>query len=259
MDVETSITIFMTFPVSEVQRLAGHENDVWTRTPLDFIDRRREWPWNIYWHYGLVFMRKKMKMGWLLMGPKHRPIERIADDYWPEPTMKSLPALFLFHVAYAAILMAGWNLDLPTYTELLLWRIASSIQLGTIVSAWFTMPMQIHDVVLPPNLQKVAIWMKRKQDQLRTRVNLHGAPMRRWYDTHPFGQHLRKRAERVRMLICDDVNWRASLRLLVVYEITWLVYLFARLYIIVEDVVSLRAMPMSAFESVNWSLCLPHI
>ena len=259
MDVEHPDTIFMSITVADVQRLAGFENDKWKKTPLDFVDRKREWPWNIYWHYGLVFMKKKMKMGKLLMGPKQRPIERIADDYWPEPTLKSLPALFCFHVAYAAILMAGWNLDLPTYTELLLWRIASCIQLGTIVSAWFTMPMQIHDVVLPPKLQKMVTYVAKKREQLRGHVNLRGGTKERWYGTYPFAAQLKNRAERVRTLISDDVNWRASLRLMVVYEITWLVYLFARLYIIVEDVASLRAMPPSAFETVNWALYIPHI
>jgi hypothetical protein len=42
MDVEASITIFMTIPVAEVQRSAGFANDKWTRTPLDFVDRKRE-------------------------------------------------------------------------------------------------------------------------------------------------------------------------------------------------------------------------
>jgi hypothetical protein len=105
--------------------------------------------------------------------------------------LKSLSALFCFHVAYAAILMAGWNINLSTYTELLLWRIVSTIQLGTIVSAWFTMPMQIHDIVLPPNLQRIVSFAARKRDQLRGYVNLGGGPMERWYDTHPFALQLK--------------------------------------------------------------------
>jgi hypothetical protein len=259
MDVETSITIVMAMPVAEVQRRAGYENDEWDKTPLEFVDRKREWPWNIYWHYGLAFMEKKLHMGWILTIHKHRPIERIGDDYWPEPTLKSLPALFVFHVAYASILMAGWNLYLPTYTELLLWRIASSIQLGTIISAWFTMPLQIHDVVLPSNIQKVVSFFTKNLKIFRGHANLSGAPMDHWYRTSPFAQQLERRAERARTLISSDPRWRASLRLLVVYELTWLIYLFARLYIIVEDFVSLRAMPDSAFDTVNWSLYMPHI
>lgn len=160
MIIETRITIHMATPVAEVQEKAGCENDEWDQTPLDFVDRKKEWPWNIYWHHGLVILRKKLHMGWMLTGQNHRPIERIGDDYWPAPTLRSLPALFVFHAAYVSILMAGWNLDLPTHTELLLWRIASSIQLGTIISAWFTMPMQIHDVVLSPGLQRVMSFFK---------------------------------------------------------------------------------------------------
>ena len=83
--------------------------------------------------------------------------------------------------------------------------------------------------------------------------------MDHWYGRSRFVEKLKIRAERVRTLISDDPRWRASLRLMVVYELTWLIYLFARLYIIVEDFVSLRAMPDSAFDSVNWSLYIPHI
>ena len=36
------------------------------------------------------------------------------------------------------------------------------------------------------------------------------------------------------------------------------VYIFARAYIIVEGFVSLRAMPVSAFASINWSNFVPH-
>ncbi|KAF2014197.1 hypothetical protein BU24DRAFT_329833, partial [Aaosphaeria arxii CBS 175.79] len=96
-----------------------------------------EWPWNKHWYYGLTFIEKVMKMKWAVLKPKSRPIERIRDDYWPKPTLKTLPVLMFFHMSYAVILVAGWNLHLPTATELLLWRIACLIQLGTIMSAWF--------------------------------------------------------------------------------------------------------------------------
>jgi len=123
------------------------------------------------------------------------------------------------------------------------------------------MPMQIHDVVLPPKLQKVRVWVMRKREALKGHVNLRGTKSNRekWYDRYPFGQQVKERQERIRMLISDDVNWRASLRLLVIYESTWIVYLFARMYIVVEDFASLRAMPTTAFDSVNWSLFIPHI
>ncbi|KAL9106809.1 MAG: hypothetical protein Q9227_008231 [Pyrenula ochraceoflavens] len=262
MDVETPITLTLDVPMADILRRENRENENWQNTPLDFVDRKRQWPWNLYWHYGMTFARKKLKLTWIILSPTDRPIKRLADDNFPEPTLKSLPILFVFHVAYAAILMAGWNLDLPTRTELLLWRIASAIQLGTIVSAWFTMPLQIHDV--PPSLQKLFAFARKERQRHSWMGHHHNADRAaeegaRWYKKASIVAEMKGRAERARTLISDDPNWRASLRLLVLYELTVVVYMVARMYIVVEDFVSLRAMPKSAFETVNWQAYWPHI
>ena len=52
--------------------------------------------------------------------------------------------------------MAGWNLELPSYTELLLWRISSAIQLGTIILTWLSMPLQNRTV--SDKTQKMKSW-----------------------------------------------------------------------------------------------------
>lgn len=73
MDVETPVTIQLDTPVAAIQAKAGHLHTPWSRTPLDFIHRRREWPWNIYWRWGLAVMTKKMHMSSLILRPKQRP------------------------------------------------------------------------------------------------------------------------------------------------------------------------------------------
>ena len=88
MDIETPTIIHMEISVREVQENAGKQDDVWTGTPLDFIDRKREWPWQLYWRYGIAIWSHFMKIPSTLMRPKQRPIDRIPDDVWHEPTLK---------------------------------------------------------------------------------------------------------------------------------------------------------------------------
>ena len=236
--------------MDEILRREGREHEQWQDTPLDFVDRKRQWPWNLYWHYGMTIATKKLKLTWIILRPTDRPVKRLHDDNFPEPTLKSLPVLFVFHVAYAAILMAGWNLELPTATELLLWRIASCIQLGTIVSAWLTMPLQIHDV--PPSLQRLFDFARKEKRKFTWQHDHSSAAEEgRWYRKASIVKSVKSRAEGARTLISDDPNWRASLRLLVLYECTVIIYIVARLYIVVEYFASLRAMPPSSFDTVN--------
>ncbi|KAF2420528.1 hypothetical protein EJ08DRAFT_653807 [Tothia fuscella] len=246
MDVEspTAISLKPGVTISQIRSESDVPPNSWRETPLEFVDKSKEWPWNIYWRYGLVFWEKKANLRWLILNPKSRPIERIADDYWPKPSLSSLPYLFFFHVAYAAILVAGWNLDMPTKLELRLWRIACLIQLVTICSAWFTMPFQIIDES-PRWLERVyvvvgPVWNKCEEWCLRYLIS-------------------KERVETIKTLGWDDPDWEVSVLMLLVYEFTWGLYLVARLYIIVEDFVSLRAMPPDAFKSVNWTGPWPHL
>lgn len=257
MDVETFITINMETTIAEIHAKEAWHGQ-WIQTPLEFVGLKREWPWNIYWRYGITILHK-LHLGKFVLQPERRPIERVPDDHWPEPTLKSLPILFFFHMAYACILIAGWNLDLPTNLELLLWRIASCIQLGTIFSGWVTMPLHISDA--PPILRRLMRFFEEREWQ-RTQMWKERAaadPGGRWYENYKVVISAKKKMHQVRTLISEDPDWTVSLRTILVYEIVWMIYLVARMYIIVEDVVSLRAMPVSAYQTVDWSSYLPHL
>jgi hypothetical protein len=248
MDVETPEYVDLAISIAEVKMRAGISNDNdWLYTPLDFVEERKHWPWTLYWHYGLEIFLKVFKLPrWLVSVPTDRPIRRIRDDLFPEPTYRSLPALFVFHVGYAGILMAGWNLDTPTEIELLLWRIASSIQLGTILVGWATMPLMMEET--PAFLRRLSSFTEKP-----TKIKKHKpSHLRKWYSRDSISEAIESRAEKARTLINDHPHWRASIRLMVVYQATWVIYLTARLYIIVEDLVSLRALPKSAFQTVTW-------
>ncbi|KAM0801061.1 hypothetical protein BDR22DRAFT_848925 [Usnea florida] len=62
---------------------------------------------------------------------------------------------------------------------------------------------------------------------------------------------------------CDEQSWipkSATLALTVpAAVVTFLLYIIARIFMIVEVFLSLRALPASAYESVQWSSFIPHI
>lgn len=55
-----------------------------------------------------------------------------------------------------------------------------------------------------------------------------------------------------------DVHARMPTGLVVLAWIMGLLYIAARLFILVEDVIELRSLPKSAYQSVEWSSLLPH-
>ena len=252
MDVESYIVIRLdsNTSIAQIREEEGQGDIDWKKTPLEFVHCEKEWPWNKQWYYGLAILEKGMRMKWVTADRDRKPIECIRDDYWPKPTPRSLPVLLFIHLSYAVVLVVGWHLDLPTATELLLWRVACLIQLGTIMSAWLTMPFQIDDRA------------RDKWDRLVKSIKSIFAIeiLRRWGRrfSKPFLLP-RDKVENIRSLNGDGSDEKTRITLMLLYQSTWLVYLFARTYIIVEDLISLRAMPPEAFSAVNWPEVLPHI
>lgn len=60
------------------------------------------------------------------------------------------------------------------------------------------------------------------------------------------------------VLSVGDANVRIPMGLLILAWILGLVYVAAKFFILVEDVIELRSLPKSAYQSVEWSDLLPH-
>jgi hypothetical protein len=254
MDAIHPITITLRdgVTISKIRREFGQaDDDSWIKTPLDFTDKEREWPWNIYWQYGLVWLEKKVGLGWLVLNPKEKPINHIPDDYWPKPTFRALPILLVFHLSYCIPFLFGWNFHLPTSTEILLWRIASVIQPATIISAWLTMPWQLDEKSKVTEFFNLCLG----KVGLCSSSNLQAPRKTYWWDRfRPSDDCL----ERWRTMASEHPHWRVSVKLLFIYPVTWVIYLLARLYIVAEDFASLRRMPSGAYQSISWGKFVRH-
>lgn len=258
MDIETHTVITIKKTMKEIQDEAGMSADyTWLRSPLEWIEPYRQWAWNLYWHYSITLVRRICmgKKGTTI--PKGKLIERFRDDIWPIPEATGVPWSFLAHFSYAGILMAGWNFEFPTYVELVLWRVASSFQIGCLLFLWLTLPFVIApQLIALTSKPRIAVkkWISKTDNSQIVRPQF-----RKWYSSDKNLLQAKTRAQKIRTIINDHPDWTISLPLLVAYMFIWLSYGVTRMYIIGEDLASMRALPDTAYLTPQWSQYFPHI
>lgn len=57
----------------------------------------------------------------------------------------------------------------------------------------------------------------------------------------------------------NDPNLDVSLSFVLVGVPAFAVYTVFRVYILLEDVIAFRALPAGAYNTVNWTICFPHL
>jgi hypothetical protein len=170
---------------------------------------------------------------------KNRPIDRINSINFPETDFTTGTVGTILISAYSAIFMAGWTFSFPTWTECLLWRIASIIALsyGMIGSAWAG---YCHSFMLPN-------WKNKGSQSRKERV------------PDFLGKRAKSALVRWRNNSADqDRELEVPLSLLVPTTMLCVTYCVSRAYILIEDVIGLRRLPSKAFETVDWSGYVPH-
>ena len=247
MDVDTPIILKPNFTIAEVLARQGDSAPHnWDKTPLDFVQDGVEFSWNLVWMY---FIKMLNKLG-LRFGPKRRPIERIPNDYIPEPPFRSFPIVFVIHLIYAAIHFAGWNFHFPSRIELILWRVAVSLTAGVIFLIW---SVEIYAFRGMPYFSRLHEHLRKHTGSIqRQRKHLV------WISRLPIWEQTHQIAERVRNFAGRGPIWKVPLRVLVPYYIGGSLYALARAYILWEAIFTLRALTPSAYKTVDWSAVFPH-
>ncbi|KAL9119282.1 MAG: hypothetical protein Q9187_004167 [Circinaria calcarea] len=150
------------------------------------------------------------------------PIKTFGNSATTPPRGIKIADLFygnIFTVAYLGIHLAGWNLVFPSATEQVLWRISGLTLLGVTV---FYLLATAFGTVMASRLARFFF----DNDEATTILGVANLLPR----------------------------WVAVLVHLPVIA----AYALARCYIIIEGFLNLRALPLSAFDSVNWANYLPH-
>ena len=222
LDVESPTIIHIGASTEEILVEAGPAaSEPYSWTPLDFIDDQSpSWLTEVQPH--LRFRR----------GPRQRPLPRFTNDRFPV-IGAGFDAIVLFSITmvYGGLHFIGWNFSFPTHTEQILWR-ASCI---TIVATTL-----------------IFLACETYQD---------GHRLGRWEEW--YAKIFQRKAHKT-----GRVNTEEKVRRQAVFIPMWevvlmapmtVIYTLARSYIVVEVFVSLRSLPLGAFDSVSWSDFVPHV
>lgn len=163
---------------------------------------------------------------------QRQPVKRVPDDATLPPARippKIILSLVLPSMLHSTIHLLGWDLEYPTDIERQLWRAAAvTLTAASCVSIAITRLLALVGYRGRYNL--VYVWVNADYDE--PEGDQRGG-LRRPAGSFP---------------LIEVLLWLFTAGLII-----------ARLYIIVEVVVSLRAMPRDVFITVNWIDFLPHV
>ncbi|KAH8898911.1 hypothetical protein GQ53DRAFT_635171 [Thozetella sp. PMI_491] len=198
----------------------------WRTTPLDFVDENGPgWSMNVQSFMGMPVI------------PPERPIERIPNDRFPtNPYGIQEYCLCFATLLFTGIHVLGWNFSFPTEVEKTLWKVSSLILSGVTGAFWL--------------LETIASWSRLgRWKRLYLRVT----------DPNKLPEWDKSRADRSmsglqREMTEIPVPWEFWTIMPVA-----VLYGLARLCMLVEGFTSLREVDPTTYDTVDWSIYIPHI
>lgn len=155
-------------------------------------------------------------------------------------------------VAFSVMFLFAWNFTFPTETEKLMWRICSAYHTafsiyGGIYYA-IEMSRQNKEAKAPTELIETTRGSSDDSQDAESQQNIlaHTTPNRR-----RLSQILQRTRAWRNLSANNDPNMEVPLRLIVPITITCFIYVFCRLYIYLEDLITLRSQPLGVFLTVN--------
>lgn len=140
---------------------------------------------------------------------------------------------------YGSIHASTWNSTwFPTETEHQLWRISCCIGSCAVVpiALLFMIPFISNTKQEAPTIRSNYRGSKIMSNRFI------GTPLRHIHNSMPTG------AREWLKIACQ-----------VFCTVAWIVFIAARLFIVIESFISLRSLPSDAFQSVDWAMAIPHI
>ena len=251
-DVESTEVVKINITLSEMILLEEDEaarTRPYFRTPLDFAAREP-------WHFGLLYFylanifKSIRPHSW--RRKKKESLGRRSDfDLFPVSGVFVVIG-YLAGLAFLGTNFIAWNFHFPTPIERLLWRISSGGLFGLVILAG-------------PGAELVYSSHRVRTMQENTRKH-----RKTLEDTGPPGEKagwkdylvykFRILAMKVRNNSPEnDPNLDVSLHFASLGMQIVMVYVVFRAYILVEDVIAFRALPVEAYSTVDWWKFVPHI
>jgi hypothetical protein len=186
----------------------------------------------------------------------------------------------VFILAFCAVFLSAWNFAFPTTVERDIWRVASIFMLsyGFVGSLWMELCMWIfvpqHHLTegFEPSLVEQELarrphpvqdwhhrfqqWRKSRKGNMQGRRNLdedglvQQRPAKGIFDFLKTSHNISH---------TKDPYMGVQVGFLTVTSVLCILYCVFRVFIFVEDFIGLRALPPSAYETVEWTKFIPHI
>lgn len=248
MDVQHPIVLKCTLSLSHFVDPQGHPTtESYHNTPLNFIGRE-EWIGSRLWTYYVNLLRK---LRLVHCRRPSLPKRKFSSFNFPPITRPMLFLMLGISLVYASIFLVAWNMYYPSRIEQILWQVSS---LGTVVLVVIGGLFEISFTLLEfrqrsfttehPSTESAEILPHRL-----TQLSFIGPPTRRQAILRTIRNH------------CPDSNpsFDVPIRSLIVTTPVCALYTIFRLIILVEDVLTLRKLPASAFVTVDWAGYFPNI
>jgi hypothetical protein len=243
-DVITTVLIEANTTIAEILCNAGDLAAApYSRTPLDFVSRK-EWSWSIYWSNWINILRN---LG-IVFGPQTRPVNRFENTYSLELPGNTVWIFFGVTAVYSGIFVAGWNYSFPTHTELILWRAAAGTMCTCVVAYW---AITEFGFTWWPFLESK---FHSKRANYTNDIEKSAQASSGWLKSK-----LKYTAACVRNnTVHQDPQFDVPLKAILPIYVIGFFYCHARTYLFVADIIQLRSLPASAYDTVDWSNFFPH-
>lgn len=213
-------------------------------TPLDFVSRE-EWIASRLWVYNVNLLRR---MRIVHTYRRKLPIQHFSSFNFLIVKQSMLFVSLGMSLAYASVFLAGWNLYFPTRLEMIFWR-ACSLGTMVIVTVGGVFEVSILIQQYSKATQSEDIEMNQGPPLARSNPLLKPPPTR----IEAAIRHAKNKTPNL------DPEYDVPMRSLVVTLPLCALYTIFRFYILLEDFISFRELPASAFMAIEWSTYLPHI
>jgi len=182
---------------------------------------------------------------------KHRPYDRIPSDIFLASGHRFTAFLLFFVLSFSITFMSAWNFHFPTAIEQTLWRGASVYIL--FFGFWGSMTIGAWDYFL----------LRRKRAARSHSINEIALPEQQRQQQVLFGR-IESRLDSLKEVLRNnsldnDPALTTPLSLIIPVTVVCAIYAICRAYILLEDMLTLRELPASAYTTVSWSKYLPHM
>ncbi|KAJ5737058.1 uncharacterized protein N7483_002183 [Penicillium malachiteum] len=238
LDLSTTTTLTVNTNIDQIQaENSPYDHQDYYTNPLDFI-YSEVYLCGIFWRYFNQILLK-VHLPLFSRAVHTKPYNRIpSDNFLPLDITAELitpPVIILF----GSMFMFAWNFHFPSVLEQTRWRTSSICTLC--FSIFGQLAIKYLQIFVMPKVsterQILPSWMKKIQESW---VSQMGATLR---NIHP----------------SKDPRLDIPLRALIPYSALCALYCVCRAYILIEDFIGLRSLPVSAFQTISWSVYVPHL